>query len=179
MPGGPALTSPHAHLAPRHLTPTAHRGSALRHTPPAASSIEWSAAQRTSLAAPLGRSPAARAVREELAVATPEEAQAEVSQLFRSVSGAQLLLAGALDAQTAAGLASAVRREVQPLMLPPGAPEARPARSKREAEPAASLEELQRWDRLLYKASWSPMPLASNRCLDPAISATVDQCGRS
>ena len=113
MPGGPALTSPHGHLAPRHLTPTAHRGSALRHTPPAASSIEWSAAQRTSLAAPLGRSPAARAVREELAVATPEEAQAEVSQLFRSVSGAQLLLAGALDAQTAAGLASAVRREVQ------------------------------------------------------------------
>ena len=130
-----------------------------------------------SLVAPLGRSPAARAVREELAVATPEEAQAEVSQLFRSVSGTQLLLAGALDAQTAEGLAAAVRREVQPLMVPPGAPD--PARLKREAEPAASLEELQRWDRLLYKASWSPMPLASNRCLDPAISATVDQCGRS
>ena len=98
-------------------------------------------------------------------------------QLWRSVSGTQLLLAGALDAQTAEGLASAVRREVQPLMLPPGAPEARPARLKREA--AASLEEeLQGWDRLLYKASWSPMPLASNMCLDPAISATVDQCGR-
>ena len=158
-------------------TPTAPRGSALRHTPPAASSIEWGAAQRASLVAPLGRSPAARAVREELAVATPEEAQAEVSQLFRSVSGTQLLLAGALDAQTAEGLAAAVRREVQPLMVPPGAPD--PARLKREAEPAASLEELQRWDRLLYKASWSPMPLASNRCLDPAISATVDQCGRS
>ena len=118
-------------------------------------------------------------MRDELAIATPEEAQAEVLQLWRSVSGTQLLLAGALDAQTAEGLASAVRREVQPLMLQPGAPEARPARLKREAEPAASLEEeLQGWDRLLYKASWSPLPLAANICLDPAIAATVDQCGR-
>jgi len=152
---------------------------ALRHTPPAAGSIEWIAARRVSLIAPLARSPGARAVRDELAIATPEEVQAEVLQLWRSVSGTQLLLAGALDAQTAEGLASAVRREVQPLMLQPGAPEARPARLKREAEPAASLEEeLQGWDRLLYKASWSPLPLAANMCLDPAISATVDQCGR-
>lgn len=142
-------------------------------------SIEWSAAQRASLVAPLGRSPTARSVREELAIATPDEVQAEVLQLWRSVSGTQLLLAGALDAQTAEGLASAVRREVQPLMLPPGAPEARPALLKREAEPTASLEEeLHEWDRLLYKASWSPLPLAANMCLDPAISATVDQCGQ-
>ena len=124
--------------------------------------------------APLARSPAARALREELASATPEKVQAEAAQLWRSVSGTQLLLAGALDEQTAEGLASAVRRELQPLILPPGA-----LPFGREPQPAASLEEeLQGWDRLLYKASWSPLPLAANMCLDPAISATVDQCGR-
>ena len=94
--------------------------------------------------------------------------------LWRSVSGTQLLLAGALDAAAAEGLASAVRREVQPLLLASGAPP-----KGREPGPAAALEEeLQGWDRLLYKASWSPLPLAANMCLDPAITATVDQCGR-
>ena len=81
--------------------------------------------------------------------------------LWRSVSGTQLLLAGALD-------------EVQPLLLASGAPP-----KGREPGPAAALEEeLQGWDQLLYKASWSPLPLAANMCLDPAITATVDQCGR-
>ena len=68
--------------------------------------------------------------------------------------------------------ASAVRREIQPLLQGAGA-------KRRGAEPTSSLEEeLQEWDRLLYKASWSPLPRAANMCLDPAIMATVDQCGQ-
>ena len=69
--------------------------------------------------------------------------------------------------------ASAVRREIQPLL------QGARASPRREAEPTPLLEEeLQEWDRLLYKASWSPLPRAANMCLDPAIMATVDQCGQ-
>ena len=49
-----------------------------RHSPPAAGSPEWDAAQRASLVATRdARAPAARALRDELASATPEAVQAE------------------------------------------------------------------------------------------------------
>ena len=60
--------------------------------------------------------------------------------LWRSVSGTQLLLAGALDAAAAEGLASAVRREVQPLLLASGAPP-----KGREPGPAAALFAWEVW----------------------------------
>ena len=48
----------------------------------------------------------------------------------------------------------------------------------REALPGVDFaDELATWEGLLYKPEWSPLPLAGNLCVDPAISTCLDQCG--
>ena len=37
---------------------------------------------------------------------------------------------------------------------------------------------IERWDSLLYRASWMPnLAITQNICLSPAIAGTLDQCG--
>ena len=51
-----------------------------------------------------------------------------------------------------------------------------------EAPPLQSLSEdvaagLNAFQALLYRPAYEPRPLAQNLCLEPALAATLDQCG--
>ena len=150
----------------------------LRHAASEATAPELEAARRAA-AASLGRKrdgPAARdaaAARDELARVKLIDVNQEIRELFGSVTGVQLLLAGAIDYAAAEAAAASVRQQVAPLLQ-----SAPPPAGGREALPDVDFaDELATWEGLLYKPEWSPLPLAGNLCVDPAISTCLDQCG--
>ena len=104
----------------------------LRHAASEATAPELEAARRAA-AASLGRKrdgPAARdaaAARDELARVKLIDVNQEIRELFGSVTGVQLLLAGAIDYAAAEAAAASVRQQVAPLLqsAPPPAAAAR------------------------------------------------------
>lgn len=191
----------------------------VRHAAPAAGSAELAAARRVGLRGLERRGRVAgtssgmgggrgdgstettRAARAHaLSTATPELLSSEISALWASVSGAQLLLAGSLGREEAEALSSQVRRELGPLLpssrrgagraaAATDAPPARAAASERVAAERRGLlasvgralqgadEPLQQWAGLLYKPGWSGSFGAANVCSDPGLAATADECG--
>jgi hypothetical protein len=144
----------------------------LRHVPPPAASAELAAARRVALSA-LGRPdrpPRTLDNLADVARTTPVQMQRELSTFFGSITGASLLIAGALSIESADSLSAAVRTELRPLlprMEPPPI----------EAEPSVSFEdEIEAWRGLLYKPLFFNTA-AQNACLDPAIGRALDQCG--
>lgn len=148
----------------------------LRHLPPGSGTQELAAARRAALLAAGvrergGQVPPGRVV--ELQRCTPDEMQAEITRLFRSVRGASLLLAGDLSVEAAEALTSVVRRELEPLL--PAASYLPDAALGLAAQPLISTEdELAQWAGLLYKPSF---PLTLSECYDPALARALDQCG--
>ena len=148
----------------------------LRHLPPNSGTPELAAARRAALLAASksergGQAPPGRVA--ELQRCTPDDLQAEVTRLFRSVRGASLLLAGDLSVEAAEALTSVVRRELEPLL--PAANYVPDAALGLAAQPLISIEdELAQWSGLLYKPSFS---LALSECYDPALARALDQCG--
>ena len=76
----------------------------------------------------------------------------------------------------AAGLVAETRTVLRPLI--------RARHGERGAEREADVQPeqtfargLAAWEPLLYRPAYEPRPLAQNLCLEPAISATLDQCG--
>ncbi|EOD26748.1 hypothetical protein EMIHUDRAFT_457314 [Emiliania huxleyi CCMP1516] len=86
------------------------------------------------------------------ASASASGVRSEAAAFWRSVRGAQLLLAGSFSRADSDALVDG-------------------------AEPLVRSEVLAEWGPLLYKPSYTPRPLANNLCLVPAFGATLDQCG--
>ena len=151
----------------------------LRHVPPPAASAELAAARRVALSA-LGRPdrpPRTLDNLADIARTTPDQMQRELSTFFGSITGASLLIAGALSIESADSLAAAVRTELRPLLPRMEPPPIEAAASSLQLEPSVSLEdELEAWRGLLYKPLFFNMA-AQNACLDPAIGRALDQCG--
>lgn len=186
------LTSGYAQRLPKFMALILRR--TLRHLPPPAASAELAAARRRALlavendrAAPPGRE-------DELRRAGPEQLQQETTRLFRSMSGARLLLAGSLSAEAADALNAVVLRELEPLLTRAAtAPERAPrrlvverssapidddvaARVDAALKPSGEAEQLDAWAALLYKPRFATN-YAANACLDPALARALDQCG--
>jgi hypothetical protein len=121
----------------------------------------------------------------------------EAEALWRSVSGARLLLAGAFARVDADATVSGVRRELAPMLhggrgggragrgggavggAPGGGGAEGPSPLLGEGivGPLDKAAVLRAWAPLLYKPACFPRPLANNPCLTPALAATLDQCG--
>ena len=101
--------------------------------------------------------------------------RSEAAAFWRSVRGAQLLLAGSFSRADSDALVDGVRRTLLPMLPPPpaGAPAA--SAGTGEAEPLVRSEVLAEWG---HKPSYTPRPLANNLCLVPALGATLDQTVR-
>ena len=151
----------------------------LRHVPPPAASAELAAARRVALSA-LGRPdrpPRTLDNLADVARTTPVQMQRELSTFFGSITGASLLIAGALSIESADSLSAAVRTELRPLLPRMEPPPIEAAASSLQLEPSVSFEdELEAWRGLLYKPLFFNTA-AQNACLDPAIGRTLDQCG--
>jgi hypothetical protein len=151
----------------------------LRHVPPPAASAELAAARRVALSA-LGRPdrpPRTLDNLADVARTTPVQMQRELSTFFGSITGASLLIAGALSIESADSLSAAVRTELRPLLPRMELPPIEAAASSLQLEPSVSFEdELEAWRGLLYKPLFFNTA-AQNACLDPAIGRTLDQCG--
>ena len=151
----------------------------LRHMPPPTTSAELAAARRVALSA-LGRPdrpPRTLDNLADVARTTPDQMQRELTTFFGSITGASLLIAGALSIESADSLAAAVRTELRPLLPRMEPPPIEAAASSLQLEPSVSLEdELEAWRGLLYKPLFFNMA-AQNACLDPAIGRALDQCG--
>ena len=151
----------------------------LRHVPPPAASAELAAARRVALSA-LGRPdrpPRTLDNLADVARTTPVQMQRELSTFFGSITGASLLIAGALSIESADSLSAAVRTELRPLLPRMELPPIEAAASSLQLEPSVSFEdELEAWRGLLYKPLFFNTA-AQNACLDPAIGRALDQCG--
>jgi hypothetical protein len=151
----------------------------LRHVPPPAASAELAAARRVALSA-LGRPdrpPRTLDNLADVARTTPVQMQRELSTFFGSITGASLLIAGALSIESADSLSAAVRTELRPLLPRMEPPPIEAAASSLQLEPSVSFEdELEAWRGLLYKPLFFNTA-AQNACLDPAIGRALDQCG--
>ena len=176
------LVTGYAQKAPRLLILLLRR--TLRHLPPPAASAELAASRRVALNAlgRPGRPPRDEASLFVVARTTPEQMQQEITRLFGSITGASLLLAGALSNEAAESLSAAVRTELKQLLprgtLPVGvATSAVTALATTPEELSVSIDdELREWGGLLYKPVFSNAA-AQNACLDPAIARALDQCG--
>jgi hypothetical protein len=151
----------------------------LRHVPPPAASAELAAARRVALSA-LGRPdrpPRTLDNLADVARTTPVQMQRELSTFFGSITGASLLIAGALSIESADSLSAAVRTELRPLLPRMELPPIEAAASSLQLEPSVSFEdEIEAWRGLLYKPLFFNTA-AQNACLDPAIGRALDQCG--
>jgi len=170
------LVSGYAQRAPHFLLLLLQQ--TLRHVPPSATSSELAAARRVGMAG-LGRAGKPARTLENLADmsrTTPAQMQQEIERFFASMTGASLLLAGAVGQDTADSISEAVSMELKALLPRPSGdhPSAMPPI---HVEPAISLEDaLEEWAGLLYKPVFAN-GLAQNACLDPAIARALDQCG--
>merc|ERR1740123_613397 len=139
----------------------------LRHVPPLSGSVELAAARRAARLRGKGR-----ATLDELERAAPAELAAELERFFSSVTEASVLLAGTLGPAEAESLVSAVRVELDPVLL-----RARARGDQAQLRTRTSVpEELALWSGLLYKPAFFTAQ-AQNACLDPAIAGSVDECG--
>ncbi|KOO30424.1 hypothetical protein Ctob_010740 [Chrysochromulina tobinii] len=112
-----------------------------------------------------------------LDLASDLQMQRELSTFFGSITGASLLIAGALSIESADSLSAAVRTELRPLLPRMELPPIEAAASSLQLEPSVSLEdEIEAWRGLLYKPLFFNTA-AQNACLDPAIGRALDQCG--
>jgi hypothetical protein len=170
------LVSGYAQQVPRFLILVLRK--TLRHVPPPSRSAELVAARRVAKLG-LGRSGKfARTLQNLSSIerTTPTAMQREISSFFDSVTGASLLLTGAIASEDAESVSLAVRNELKPLLRldRPLAPD--------WENPLAELrimraeEELQTWEGLLYKPVFSSQ-VAQNVCFDPAIARALDLCG--
>ena len=103
-----------------------------------------------------------------------------------SMLAADLVMAGSLRKEAAATLVEDVRSQLRPVLQ---VQSPREAQARHEiaprvdiAPPLQALGEdvaagLDAFQALLYRPAYEPRPLAQNLCLEPAIAATLDQCG--
>jgi len=107
--------------------------------------------------------------------------QREISGFFGSVTGASILLTGALASDEAEALSFAVRKELKP-MIKVGSTSAEPESLtirdaiSEELRVMRPEQELQTWQGLLYKPVFLGQ-LAQSECLDPALARALDLCG--
>eukprot|EP00900_Chrysochromulina_parva_P016987 jgi/Chrpa1/2528/Chrysochromulina_OHIO_Genome00015982-RA len=135
------------------------------------------ALQRLWISPPISRPPRTLDNLADVARTTPVQMQRELSTFFGSITGASLLIAGALSIESADSLSAAVRTELRPLLPRMEPPPIEAAASSLQLEPSVSFEdELEAWRGLLYKPLFFNTA-AQNACLDPAIGRTLDQCG--
>ena len=131
------------------------------------------AALRLARSQRIGAADLARAREANLQEATPAELAAELGELWSSILAADLLLAGPVRKAVAAELVADARAQLRPIL---------PDQQRGEREPDLQPEQtfargLAAWEPLLYRPSYEPRSLAQNLCLEPAIAATLDQCG--
>jgi hypothetical protein len=155
----------------------------LRHVPPPSQSPEFRAALRVAKYS-LGKRNGPKRTLENLATldfATPQKMQREISGFFGSVTGASILLTGALASDEAEALSFAVRKELKP-MIKVGSTSAEPESLtirdaiSEELRVMRPEQELQTWQGLLYKPVFLGQ-LAQSECLDPALARALDLCG--
>jgi hypothetical protein len=150
----------------------------MRHVPPPSRSAELEAARFVAKSA-LGQG-GTRFPRtlKNLAIVdrtTPTAMQREISGFFESVTGAGLLLTGAIGLEDAESLSLAVRNELKP-SLQLNRPPAKSDDLLEQVQMLRAEEELQVWEGLLYKPVYSTK-LAENVCFDPAVARALDSCG--
>ena len=150
---------------------------ALRRAPPASEFEAGRSAAlrvaRTQLAAKPTQPDMVRAREAALRTATREDLVSEIGELWGSVLAADLLIAGPVREAEAALLVADTRAQLRPVL---------PTRGDRAQEPdripdKAFASGLAAWEPLLYRPAYEPRPLAQNLCLEPALAATLDQCG--
>lgn len=113
-----------------------------------------------------------------LSSASAAELSHEVRLLWSSILAADVLLAGPLRSVEAGMLLDELRAQLRPVLKPGGSPTATllPA-APVELEKGAMVAGLTGWEPLLYRPAYEPRPLAQNLCLEPALAATLDECG--
>ena len=105
--------------------------------------------------------------------AVVEDLAAELELLWGSILAGDILLAGPLRRKEAELLLAETRAQLL-TVLPPRAIELAEPDVQPERPYASGLEA---WEPLLYRPAYEPRPLAQNLCLEPALAATLDQCG--
>eukprot|EP00908_Phaeocystis_cordata_P012111 Transcript_23078.p1 GENE.Transcript_23078~~Transcript_23078.p1 ORF type:complete len:325 (+),score=70.66 Transcript_23078:355-1329(+) len=187
-----------SHVLRLSLRRVVARGAEGAAAPPAAAAAALSVAEVEA-----GRAAALRALRPQLATppaggggelarardaalraATAAELEAEIAALWDSMLAADLVMAGAVPKEAAATLVEDVRSQLRPVLQAPAQRVGQPPGSRviADAPTLQSLSEdvaagLDAFQALLYRPAYEPRPLAQNLCLEPALAATLDQCG--
>jgi len=118
----------------------------------------------------------ARAREAYLQEAKTDELAAEISELWSSALAADILLVGPLRREVAADIVIDTRAQLRPIL--PAQPDVQPGQREADVQPEQTFRQgLAAWEPLLYRPAYEPRPLAQNLCLEPAIAATLDQCG--
>lgn len=108
-----------------------------------------------------------------LRATTADELEGEITALWDSMLAADLVVAGAVTQDVATRLVDNVRSQLRPtLQVQPE--DGLQQYALQGDDLAAGLDAFQA---LLYRPAYEPRPLAQNLCLEPALAATLDQCG--